>query len=57
LAVEPERAEASGVLDDGEDSPSFNYDNRDEREAAIDAALSGESVSVHDSSNITEGDD
>jgi hypothetical protein len=57
LAVEPERAEASGVLDDGEDSPSFNYDNRDEREAAIDAALSGESVSVHDSSDITEGDD
>jgi hypothetical protein len=58
LAVEREHEEPSAVAldEDGDETgPSFNYDNPAEREAAIDAALSGEAVSVHDSSDI-EGD-
>jgi hypothetical protein len=55
LAVPRERAEASGVVDEGDDTPSFNYDDPAEREAAIDLAASGETVCVHDATDL-EGD-
>ena len=59
LSVPQEREEASAVqLDaDGEEVPSFNVDNRDEREAAIDAALSGEAVSVHGDDDLESDDE
>ena len=42
---------------DGEEVPSFNVEVRNERVAAIDAAMSGEAVSVHDSTYDLESDD
>jgi hypothetical protein len=59
LSVPQEREEASAVqLDaDGEEVPSFNVEVRNERVAAIDAAMSGEAVSVHDSTYDLESDD
>ena len=58
LSVPQQREQASGVRvdEDGDKIPSVNAESSDERAAAIDAALSGEAVSVHDSSDI-EGDE
>ena len=59
LSVPQEREEASAVqLDaDGEEVPSFNVEVRDERVAAIDAAMSGEAVSVHDNDDLESDDE
>ena len=57
LAVPQEREEASAVQvgEDGDQLPSYNLDHAGEREAAIDAALSGQAVATHDNDDI-EGD-
>lgn len=54
LSVPQERAEASAVQagEDGEDVPSFNLDNREERVSAIDRLMAGETVGTHDNDDL-----
>jgi hypothetical protein len=53
LQVPQERKDPSGVrLDEDGETPSFNLDSRDERVAAIDAALAGVAVAAHDNDDL-----